>query len=239
VNDVGEVVPVDLGVPVARGDRGRKVDRAQVARLVREQRLLAARVRRLDLAQQRRGVIAVHAVDEDDAGVARGPRHLDDQIVDLSRVELAHRRPVTRVAQGVGVAVLDRAEELLRQRDRDVEVGEVAAFLALDELQDVRMVDAQDAHVGAPTGPALLDGLSGLVEHAHERDGSRGHALSRAHLVARRPQAREREPRSAAGLVDDRGVAHRAEYRVHRVGYGKDEAGRELLQLSACVHQGR
>ena len=74
--------------------------------------------------------------------------------------------------------------------------------LALDEVQDVRMVDAQDAHVGAPTSAALLHGLRGLVEDAHERDRARGHALGGADespVGRRREKLRSRSRRRTCG----------------------------------------
>ena len=239
MHDVGELVPVDVGPVLGEAHELGQVDRAEVARLVRQQRLLTARVRRLDLAELRRRVVAVDAVDEDDAGVAGRPRHLDDEVVDLASVELARDLLGSRVDQVVGGAGLHGLHELLGERHRDVEVGEVAVGLALDEVEDVRVVDAQNAHVGAAARAALLDRLGRLVEHAHERDRSARHALRRAHLVAARAQPREAEAGAAAGLVDQRSVPHRPEDRLHGVLDRQHEARRQLLQLAAGVHQGR
>ena len=49
-------------------------------------------------------------------------------------------------------------------------VSRCGLLLARDELEDVRVVDPQDAHVGAPPRAALLDRLGGRVEHGHEGD---------------------------------------------------------------------
>ena len=63
--------------------------------------------------------------------------------------------------------------ERVGDRDGDVEVGDAAVELALDELEDVGVVDAQDAHVGAAPGAALLDRLGGAVEDPQEGDRAR------------------------------------------------------------------
>lgn len=49
-------------------------------------------------------------------------------------------------------------------------------LLAGDELHDVRMVDPEDAHVGATAGAALLNVLCGVVVDLHEGDGATGDA---------------------------------------------------------------
>ena len=50
---------------------------------------------------------------------------------------------------------------------------DVAVELHLDELLDVGVVDAEDAHVGAAAGAALLDGLGRGVDDLEEGDGAR------------------------------------------------------------------
>ena len=50
--------------------------------------------------------------------------------------------------------------------------------------QDVGVVDAQDAHVGAASRAALLDRLGGCVEDLHEADGAGGDAVRRGDHAA-------------------------------------------------------
>ena len=94
-------IPIDIRLTVADRHEAGEIDRAEVARLVRKQRLLAARVRRLDLAERRGRVVPVHPVDEDDARVTGRPRHLDDELVDLARIELTVDLPRPRVHEVV------------------------------------------------------------------------------------------------------------------------------------------
>src|SRR6185295_15527685 len=65
------------------------------------------------------------------------------------------------------VVRLHRAHELVGYADRDVEVGEVALVLGVDEFLDVRMIAAQDAHLRAAPGAGGLHRLAGAVEDAH------------------------------------------------------------------------
>ncbi len=49
---------------------------------------------------------------------------------------------------------------------------EVCHFMWLefqcDEVQDVGVVDSQNAHIGAPPGAALFDDIGRQIEQAHE-----------------------------------------------------------------------
>ena len=87
--------------------------------------------------------------------------------------------------------------------------------------------------------PCLTASVAWLKTRMNETGPARD-ALRRAHLSRRPGRSREkREAGAAAGLVDERGVAHRAEDRLHRVLDRQDEARGELLQLAAGVHQRR
>jgi hypothetical protein len=204
------VEPVEVERAVAR--EGVEPDRAEVAGLVREQRQLAARVGRLEAAELRRRVFAVHRVEEDHARVAAGPRALRDLVEQVARVDAAHELPVAGVYEVEAPVRLHGTPEGVGRRHRQVEVGEpVRPDLRPHELHDVRMVDAQDAHVGAAPPAALLDDRGGGVEDADERDRPRGHAVRPLDDVAGRAQAGEVEAGAAAGLVDHRHPLHRLE----------------------------
>ncbi len=82
-----EGVPIQLSVLHIEAD----VDRAEVADVVGEERLLAAGIRRFVSAETRHGVISIGFVDEEDAGLAGAPRAEDHAIPDGARVELARR----------------------------------------------------------------------------------------------------------------------------------------------------
>ena len=169
------LVPVDrhltvLGPPRELGD----VQRSEVARLIGQKRLFATGIGRLDLADLRRriGRARVDAVEEDHPRITRAPRRRDDPAEDLARRELAHHGAGVRVDEVVVLAALEGVHESGGRRHRDVEVGDAAVQLALDELEDVGVIHLEDAHVGPPTRSALFHGLGRAVEDAQERNGA-------------------------------------------------------------------
>src|SRR5450759_3479702 len=156
-------------VDVAVGHDPAEIDGAQVAALVGQQRLLAAGVGALDLAELRRGVVGVDAVDEDDAGVAVLPGERDHGLEHGAGAQGAYHVAGARVDQRVLLVGVDGAHEGVGDGHRDVEVVEaVVVLLGPDEVEDVRVIDAHDAHVGAAPRAALLDGLGGGIEDVHE-----------------------------------------------------------------------
>jgi hypothetical protein len=166
VDHLAEAGVIELGL-VAEGvpDEGRQVDRAQAAAAVGRQRLFGAGVGGLDGLAVVQVVVRVHAVEEQDArlGVVVGRAH--DLVPQLARAHLAvHPHAVVALVGAGGldlfgglglvhqldVAVgLDGLHEGVGDADRDVEVGEVAFILGVDEFLDVRVVAAQHAHLRA------------------------------------------------------------------------------------------
>ncbi len=72
--------------------------------------------------------------------------------------------------------------------------------LRVEELDDVGVGDAHDAHLCAAARAALRDGLAHLVERPHERDGAGGDAAGRADRVAVGAELPEGVAHAAAGL---------------------------------------
>ena len=138
-------------------DEPLQADGAQVAGLVGEKWLLAARVGRRHASYVRRRVPVVHPVQEDHSRLAVAPRAIDDLLEDLARVQPSHlddgRRGVRRVLmepERVGGARLHGLHELMARAHRDVEVVDFTLLrLAVDEFQDVGMVNVHDGHVRA------------------------------------------------------------------------------------------
>ncbi len=152
--------------------------------------------------------------------------------------------PVRRLDEIVRLARLERRHELVGDGNGDVEVRDLGeVFLAGDEVQDVRMIDAQDAHVGAATRAALLHRVGRRIVELHERDGTRRDAGRRADHRALAAQTREGEARAAARLVNERHRAQRVVDAVVTVGERildrQHEAGGELAERTACVHERR
>ena len=86
-------------------------------------------------------------------------------LVGTGRAHVAVRLgPVDQFDIGVGI---DRFHEAIGHADRDVEIGQVAMVLGVDEVLDVRMVAAQHAHLGTAAGTGGFHGFAGAVEDAH------------------------------------------------------------------------
>ena len=111
-------------------------------------------------------------------------------------------------------------------------------FLALDEIEDIRMIHPEDAHIGAPSGPSLLDRLCSGIENLHEGDRTARDPLGRTDDVILRPDPGEREPGPAAALLNQRHLFDGIEDLFHRIPDRKNKTGGELLEFSPRIHQG-
>ena len=175
------------------------VNRTQVADVIREQRLLAARVRRFVRTELRHRVVTVCFVDEEHARLARAPRADDHLLPDVACTQLTRHLLRALIEQIVVRVGLDGLHELRRDADGDIEVGDLGQiFLARNEFHHVRMIDTQNAHVRATTRAPLLHRVRAGVVQFHERDRSRRHTGRAAHHRPTRAQPRKRKARSAA-----------------------------------------
>ena len=225
-------------VEVPRHEEAGKVQRAEVAGFIGQQGLFAAGVGAFDLALRRSGVVAVDAVKEDDAGIAALPRLVHQQVEHFAGVEAPLLLAAGGVDEGVVPILFHGLHEGFGNAYGEVEVVEFAFLLfGPDEFEDVRVIDAQDAHVRAAPGAALLDLLGGGVEDAQEGHRAGGHAAGRAHAGVLGPQTGKGEARAAAGLVDHGGEFYGVENFFDGVADGEHEAGRKLAELGARVHQ--
>src|SRR5439155_11916045 len=178
-------------------------------------------------------------VDEHHARITGAPGGPNHAVEDLLRQESARDRYAVRIDQLVLTARGERVHEAVGRRHRDVEVGDAAIELAVDELEDVRVVDPEDPHVRASTRSTLLHRLGGAVEDAQKGHRARRAAAGRGDDVILWAQPREREAGSTARLVDDRRGLHRVEDLFHRVADRQDIARGVLKAVSlAGVHEG-
>jgi hypothetical protein len=205
---LGEGVEIELGER-AEGvaDEQGEVDRSQAAAAVWRQRLFGAGVGGFDDFAVVEVVVLVHAVEKEDPrlGVVVGRFHhlvpevvgahaaVDpDPVFALEGAGAPHvdvrLGTVRQLDLGVG---FDGFHEGVGDGDRDVEVGQVAVILGVDEDFDVRMVAAQDTHLGTTPGAGRFDGLARAVEDAHVGDRSRGARLRALDQRADRPDRRE------------------------------------------------
>ena len=158
------------------------VDRAEVADVVRQQRLLAAGICRHVLTDVRNRIEAVGFVDEEAAGLTGAPRAVDHLVPDCARVELSGHLAAAGIDQVVARSSPDGRHELVGDSDRDVEVRDLRqVFLAGDELHDVRMIDAQNSHVGAAARSTLLHRVGARVVQLHEAHRPRRDSRRAAH----------------------------------------------------------
>src|SRR5439155_1752669 len=165
---------IDLAPPVLHEQP--EIHGPEIADVVREQRLLAARVRGLVAAELWYRVVVVGPIDEIHPRLTGLPRAVDDFAEHLAGVELPDRLAAAGMDQIVGRPLLQGPHEGIGDRHGDVEVRDLGEIvLAGDELEDVRVVDAQDAHVGPATRAALLHHVGGRIVQLHERHGARRH----------------------------------------------------------------
>src|SRR5690606_9294032 len=133
---------------------------------------------------------AIDPVEKNQARVAAGPRGVDQPLENKFRADLTDRLSVLRVSKVNFLVFGERSPERIRRRDADIKVGRAREIpLEVDELKNVGMVDAQDAHVGPATGSALLDRLGGGIENLKERDWAARDAMARTNDRALVPQA--------------------------------------------------
>jgi hypothetical protein len=206
VHGASQSIPIDLAIGHERAD----VDRAEVAHIVRQQRLLTARVGGLIPAEVRDRIVAIGLVDEEHAGLARLPCTVHDRLEDLASVELTNDLPRARVHQVVRPARFDRLHEGVGDGHRDVEVRDLGGVvLAPDELEDIGVIHPENAHVGAAPRPALLHDFRRRVVQRHERDRAGRDSHGGPHDVVLRSEPREGETGAASGLVYERHVPER------------------------------
>ena len=196
-----ERVPIHLSVRDVITD----VYRAQVADVVRQKGLLAAGICRFVLTDVGNRIVAIGFVDEEASRLAGPPGALDHPVPYHPRIELTGNFAGARIDEIVARSVLHRGHEFVGDGDGDVEVRHLRQiFLAGDEIHDIRVIDAKNAHVGAATRAALLHGIGRRVVELHERHRTGCNAGGRANHRALAAQLREPEAGSAARLMDQR-----------------------------------
>src|SRR5205814_202142 len=146
------------------------VDRAEVAHVVGKQRLLTTWICRLVPSNVRHRIVAVRFVDEKASRLARSPRAVDHLVPNRARVELTRHLAVAWIDEIVARPRLYGTHELVGDRDRNIEVRYLReVFLAGNEIHYVRVIDAQDTHIGPATRASLLHRVGRRIVELHER----------------------------------------------------------------------
>src|SRR5213079_2721463 len=186
-----QFLPVDFPrVPRVTFQMSLEIDGSQVARFVRKERFLPARIRRFHFAHSRRRLPPAVLIDKEQAWLAILPCLIGDSFEDLAGIELSDDLLVPRIDEVVLRPCLHRLQKFVCDGNRDVEVRNVGRLvLTSDEFEDVRMINSQNPHVSSSTTSALFHGLRRGVEDLHEGNRSRSDAHSRFHEVALRTQA--------------------------------------------------
>ena len=195
-------------------------------------------VRRRDLwltwsVNVRNRIGRLDGVQKDDTRFAIGVRVFRNgphQVPGIDRAPSLSRVP--QLERFVGLA---RGHELVRNADGNVKVGNVSFHgLALDEILNVRMVDAHDAHVSASARAALHDAPKHVVVRLHERNRAGRNAIGRAKDAgALWTQLGEIKSIAAARLLNQHGITQRFHDAFHAVFNGQHEAGGQLAQWRA------
>lgn len=204
-NERGEAIIVDgTSAAISREAPG-DVDRAERTGFIGEERLLAAGIGRFDGPQVRRGIRPVDGVEEDDAWFTGLPCCLNQSIKDQCCREAPHGFRGPWIDECIGPASFDRAHEMVGEGDREIEIRHLPRLLLQrDEVENIRMVDPQDSHIGAASGSSLLDDVGGHVEDAHEGNRPGGESAGGGHKVCLGTEVAERESCASARLVDER-----------------------------------
>lgn len=241
-----------------------EVDGAEAAVLVGSEPLLTAGIGSLELVKVGDGIGAVGGIEEEQAWLTVVVRLLDDLLEEITGAHglvhpegdalgfsllegafeaLAARVEEIRETQRPFAVFVDCGHEGISDAHGDIEVGDlVLVGLAGDELFHVRVVDAQNGHVGAAAGASLGDFTEGVVVDAQESHGTGGFAGGGFDDAALGAQAGEGESVAAAGLLDEGSVAQRLEdaggVTTHVVVDGQDKAGGELSEGGAGTGKG-
>ena len=145
-----------------------------IASLIGQEWLVAARVCSFDEPHFGGGVRTprVDAVNEHHSWIACPPGRPCDAVEDILREQ--PRADLTSMGRDeiVFFTPLERAHETIGDRDGYVEVRDTAILLAIDELENVGVVDAQDSHIRPAPRSALLYGLGCTIEYPQEGHGA-------------------------------------------------------------------
>ena len=81
------------------------------------------------------------------------------------------------IDQGIGATVCEGLHEGIGDADREIEIRHLGRCLfERDEIENVRVVDTEDAHICAAPGPTLFNDIRREVKEAHEGNGPGGYA---------------------------------------------------------------
>ena len=183
----------------------RQVDRAEVTGFIGQKGLLPTGIRAFDGAELWGRIVSVDAIKEDNPGISALPCLFNQQIENIAGTQAAAFLPSDRIDKSVILIFFNSLHEGFRDSHRKIEVVELPIFFfGTDEVQNIRMVHTQDAHIGATSGTSLLDLFGCRIEDAQERNRAGGNTTSGAYTGILGPQTGEGKASATTGLVDHR-----------------------------------
>ena len=103
------------------------------------------------------------------------------------------------IDQCIGVTTCEGLHERIGDTDGKIEVRHLGRRLfQCNEVENVRVVGTEDAHIRAAPGPAMFDEVHREVEEAREGNQPGCHAARRRDSVVMRAHVTKRESRIAA-----------------------------------------
>ena len=241
-----KTVPVDIGETCLVLDNElRNVDRAEVAGLVRQERLLATRVCRRDAAKVKDRAVPVDLVKENHSGLAIAPCAINNLAEHLARVQpvdlyylAVEVCRVGKCAKRVGRAVLHRLHELVGSADRDIEVVDLTLdLLAIDEFENVGVVNIEHGHVRTVTLATLCYEGRDRRQVSQHGDRPTGFAMSGPDAGVLRPEGCKGKAGATAIFLHHCGIVSGTHDPLHAVIEGEHETGRQRPCARAGVHQ--
>ena len=205
-------------------NKARQDDGAEVAAAVWRQWLFAARIGSSNVFAIRQVVIQIDMVQKQNAGLGEVIGGLHDRVPQLACGQgLVHPHAIRPLVGTVGHdvctrlravhqfprrVVVQRAHEGIRHADRHVEVVPAArCALGGDEVQHIRMVDAQHTHLGATACAGTLNSGARLVKDVDVAARAGGHAVRALDVGTLGANAREVIAHTATTAHGLRGLA--------------------------------
>lgn len=104
------------------------------------------------------GIGSIDRVEKHQPWFAAGPSRFD-QSIEHERGRQSPRRGVgKRIDEGIGATACEGLHKGIGDADRQIEIRHLGwRLFESNEVQDVRVVDPEDAHICAPPGSALFN----------------------------------------------------------------------------------
>lgn len=115
------------------------------------------------------GICLVDRVEEENARLSGSPSCFHEPVKDHLSRELSDRFAGSGIHQAVGPTLPDSTHETVSESNREIEVRHFMRLLLQgNEIQNVGVVDPQDAHIGTPSRACLMTSVARLNKRIKE-----------------------------------------------------------------------